>query len=80
MAESNAYELARVQEALASELGELGISLAVERGRVYLGGVVGTEERRQRIAAIVRAALPQHEIVNDLGVQRLGAPATESFG
>ena len=51
MAESNAYELARLQEALASELGELGISLAVERGRVYLGGVVGTEERRQRIAA-----------------------------
>lgn len=80
MADPDAYLLAKLQEALANEVAELGLALAVERGRVYVGGVVGTEERRRHIEAVVRATLPDHAVTNDIGVQRLGAPAAESLG
>ncbi|RIL07438.1 MAG: phospholipid-binding protein [Proteobacteria bacterium] len=80
MRDPDAYLLAKLREALAGEMAELGLDVTVEGGRVRLAGVVGSEERRRRIEAIALAVLPEHEVTNDIGVQRLGAPASESLG
>jgi osmotically-inducible protein OsmY len=80
MPDADSYLLAKLRDALACEVAELGLAVCVEQGRVYLGGVVGSDERRRHIEAVARAVLPGHEVTNDIGVQRLGGPASESLG
>ena len=73
----------RVRTALVFDprLHELGVRVVVRSAarRVTLAGVVATRQRRVWIAEVVGTVLPGFEIHNDVAVQQLAPPETESL-
>ncbi len=65
-----------VRDALAHDprVAELGVSVTVEPGTVYLSGHVTTEERRDAIATVAAELLAGHEIRNQITVSPLCQP------
>jgi osmotically-inducible protein OsmY len=70
------YAAARLHEALAKDprIAELGIRVTVRPGEVFLRGEVLTEERRDRIAAVVAELAPDLTIHNDVRVVDCAEP------
>ncbi|MDQ3680784.1 MAG: BON domain-containing protein [Actinomycetota bacterium] len=70
------YLAQHVREALARDprVAELGISVTVEPGEVYLSGEVTTGERRHAIVTVAREVLPGHQIRDQVTVTPLGQP------
>lgn len=69
------YLIGHVREAIANEVGELGIDIRVTAGKVFVSGVVPSEEARQEIASVVAREAPDYEILNAISVR--GAVETE---
>lgn len=79
-AEQPQYLLARLEDALASRLGELDVHVKVVGDKVFLRGSVATGERRDTIGEVAREILPAHEIHNEVGVPaRTEDPAPEAL-
>lgn len=72
------YAEAAVQRLLTEHpsLGEQGITLTRRRDRLVLSGEVESPQRCAQIQRLVQEALPDVELVCDLGVIR-AAPPTE---
>ena len=68
--EPKQYVVAHVREAIAHhpQLNELHIDVSVQGGKVFLTGVVGTEERRRSLTEVVSGIAPDHEICNETEV------------
>ncbi len=73
---SDAYLVERVRTALAEDprVGELGITVTVEGGRLVLSGEVATAERRVAVEAVAREQAPATEIDNRVSASVLGEP------
>ena len=64
--EPTEYVVGRVRETIARHpgLNELHLEIAVAGGRLFLTGVVGTDERRQELGRVVEEAAPGYEVCN----------------
>jgi osmotically-inducible protein OsmY len=64
------YSGEQLKAALAADprVGELGIDVQCSEGRLYVTGIVTTDERRQAVDQVVREIAPDAEIYNDLTV------------
>jgi osmotically-inducible protein OsmY len=69
---TDAYVAAHVQEALARDqrVNEPELEVQVVNGRVYVTGVVPTNERREAVEAVVRECCPEFEVENQTTVAR----------
>lgn len=69
---SEAYVAEHVHEALARDerVSEPELEVQVVRGRVFVTGVVPTQERRDAVAEVVRECCPQFEVENRTTVAR----------
>jgi osmotically-inducible protein OsmY len=76
MSEADAYVAERVRTALAEDprVGELGIAVTVEDGRLVLSGEVATAARRAAVEAVAREQAPGNEIDNRVSAFVLGEP------
>jgi hypothetical protein len=72
------YSEAAIQRLLTEhpDLGEQGIILTRREHRLVLSGEVESAERAEHIRDLVHAAVPDVELVCDIGVTR-AAPPTE---
>ncbi|HEX4721876.1 MAG TPA: BON domain-containing protein [Pseudonocardiaceae bacterium] len=70
------YLVARVRRALAEDprTAELGVLVDVRGDRLVLGGSVATERRRADLTAVLRAALPDVPVHNDVRVVIVDGP------
>jgi osmotically-inducible protein OsmY len=70
------YVAERIRGALAGDprVGELDVHVRIAGQKVFLGGYVGTEERRRAITEIVQSLMPDHRVFNETNVHT----ATES--
>jgi osmotically-inducible protein OsmY len=74
-----------VAEALRSALArdprvhELGLTVRLVAGKVFLAGVVACAERRDCIAAVARELLPDLDIHNELSVEPMSPPERETL-
>jgi hypothetical protein len=70
------YTEAALQRLLTEhpDLGEQGITLTRRGNRLALSGEVETEARAEQIRARVQAAVPDVELVCDIGVTRATVP------
>lgn len=75
------YVAQRVREAIAQDpaIGELGIQVDIVAGKLFLTGVVATEDRRTAIAEVARATAPELEIHNNTVVEPFGRPSPEEL-
>jgi osmotically-inducible protein OsmY len=66
------YVAAHVQEALARDprVNEPELEVQVVNGRVFVTGVVPTDERREGVEAVVREVCPDFDIENQTTVAR----------
>lgn len=66
------YVAAHVQEALARDprVNEPELEVQVVSGRVFVTGVVPTQERREAVADVVRECCPEFEVENQTTVAR----------
>jgi osmotically-inducible protein OsmY len=73
---ADAYLAEQVRTALAADprVGELGIAVTVEDGRLVLTGAVATVERRAVVEAVAREQAPDNEIDNRVTPVVLGEP------
>lgn len=69
---TDVYVAAHVQEALARDerVNEPELEVQVVGGRVFVTGVVPTEERRRAVEAVVRERCPDLEVENQTTVAR----------
>jgi hypothetical protein len=63
------YLIARIREALAHQVGELSIDVAVERDVVRLAGVVSTLEHRRRVEEIVLLLCAGHSLESRIAIR-----------
>ncbi len=77
--EPQPYLVERVQRALAEDprVSALDLDVTVAGDRVFLTGEVATAERRRAVTDVVRALLPDHEVMNETTVAHL-APAGDA--
>ena len=75
MSTPDEYVIAHIREAIAREVGELGIDVRLASGKVFVSGVVPSEECRAQITAVVAAEAPDLELHNATSVR--GALETE---
>jgi hypothetical protein len=70
------YTEAAIQRLLTEHpgLGEQGITLTRHGQRLVLSGEVETDGRADQIRALVQAAVPDVEVVCDIGVVRAAVP------
>ncbi len=70
------YLAERVRTALAEDprVGELGIVVEFEDGRLVLAGEVATAERRAAVETVAREHAPDCEIENRVSAVVLGEP------
>ncbi len=75
-APAEAYVVERVRTALAEDprVGELGIVVTFEDGRLTLAGEVATVERRVAVETVAREQAPGCEIENRVSAMVLGEP------
>lgn len=64
------YVAARVREAIAADprVHMLDVDVRVVGGKVFLRGVVPSDDRREAIEDIAREMVPDHEIHNEVDV------------
>jgi osmotically-inducible protein OsmY len=76
-----AYVVERVRSALAHDarVNELGIVVQYVSGKIFLTGVVATEERRVVIAEVVKELVPDVDVHNDVRVQRISEGSVEKI-
>jgi osmotically-inducible protein OsmY len=69
---TNDYVAAHVQEALARDprVNEPELEVQVVNGRVFVTGVVPTNERREAIEAVVHDVFPELDVENQTTVAR----------
>ncbi len=79
MNEAPQYVAGRIEQALAGDprTNELGVHANVRGGVVYLRGEVATEQRRQLVTEVVRAAAPGLAIRNEVAVADIRPPGQE---
>lgn len=63
------YLIAHIREAIAREVGELGIDVRLTAGKVFVSGVVPSEEAREEIANVVAAEAPDLELHNATSIR-----------
>jgi ribosome recycling factor len=70
--EPKQYVVAHVREAIAhhENLSELNVDISVAGGRIFLTGVVATEERRQELTRVVGELAPDYEVCNETELAR----------
>jgi hypothetical protein len=70
------YAEAAVQRLLTEhpDLGEQGITLTRREHRLVLSGEVESPERAEHIRALVQQAVPDVEVICDIGVTRAAMP------
>jgi hypothetical protein len=70
------YRVQRLREALAKDprVGELELEVRSAGGKVFVSGLVGTEERRSAIDAVAREVVPDLRVVNETAVSSFPAP------
>jgi len=75
------YREQHVREALARDprVNELGISVRLASGKLFLAGAVASDERRRAAAAVVAELCPDLEIHNGLRVPPLAPPDAETM-
>ena len=73
--EPKQYLVAHVREALACDgrVNELDIDVTVAGGRVFLTGCVATQERKDRISAVLAERFPEYVVENEVTVSAAGA-------
>ncbi len=73
---AEAYVVERVRTALAEDprVGELGIIVSFEDGRLVLAGEVATAERRVAVETVAREQAPDCDIENLVTAVVLGEP------
>jgi osmotically-inducible protein OsmY len=73
---ADVYLVERVRTALAEDprVGELGIAVTVEDGRLVLSGEVATAERRAVVEAVAREVARGHHVDNRISAVLLGEP------
>jgi len=76
MSDADAYVAERVRTALAEDprVGELGIAVRIEHGRLVLTGEVATDERRAAVETVAREQAPGTQIDNRVSATILGEP------
>jgi osmotically-inducible protein OsmY len=76
------YAVQHVREALASDprVSELHVEVTVTGDRVFITGVVPSQERRDVIASVVHELLPDHQVTNHIAVEPIsGEPEVEKL-
>ncbi len=70
MAEERAYLIERLRERFASDprLGELGLEVRLVGAIAHICGQVGSEDRRQAVAAVATEVAPGLEVRNEVEV------------
>ena len=70
------YQVQRVREALAKDprVGELELEVRFAGGKVFVSGLVGTDERRRAIDEVAREVVPDLRVVNETAVSSFPAP------
>jgi hypothetical protein len=68
VAEPKQYVVARVEEGLARDVGELDVHAKVVGDQVFLRGTVATPERHLAVSEAVSAMLPGHRVHNEVVV------------
>lgn len=63
------YRIGHIREAIARDVGELGIDVRLTAGKVFVSGVVPSEEAREEIARVVAAEAPDLEVHNATSVR-----------
>jgi osmotically-inducible protein OsmY len=76
------YLAKQIEGAIAGDerTAELGVTVAVRAGRVFLRGTVSTANRKQAAGEVAAECAPGHEIVNEIQVEDpvdRGSVATE---
>ena len=71
--ESDGYLALRLRDSLGADprVNELGISVRIQSGRVWLSGEVATEARREAVGRVAGEVLPGHEVHNGVEVATL---------
>jgi hypothetical protein len=63
-----------------SRVNELGIQVTLVGTRVFVTGIVATDERRHGVALVIAEQFPDLELQNDVTVQHVGAkPVRETL-
>jgi osmotically-inducible protein OsmY len=72
------YLAKAIEEAIGGDerTAELGVHVDVRGGRVFLHGMVATQQRKDAISSVAAEHAPNHELVNDVSVNDPGATAT----
>lgn len=75
------YVVEALRSALARDprVHELGLTVRLVAGKVFLAGVVACAERRDCIAAVARELLPDLDIHNELSVEPMSPPERETL-
>jgi osmotically-inducible protein OsmY len=58
------YLIGHIREAIARDVGELGVDVRLAAGKVFLSGVVPSRETSEQIAEVVAREAPGFEIHN----------------
>jgi osmotically-inducible protein OsmY len=72
------YLAKEIEGAIADDerTAELGVTVDVRAGRVFLRGNVATVERRDAVSGVAREHAPNHEVVNEVRVEDPAAGAS----
>ena len=76
------YLAEHIRTAFAQDprVNELGLTVTVVGGRVFVTGTVPTVERREGVATVIAEQFPELELHNDVTVQQVGAqPSRETL-
>jgi hypothetical protein len=75
------YVVEALRNALARDprVHELGLTVRLVAGRVFLAGVVACAERRDCIGAVARELLPDFDIQNELSVEPMSPAESETL-
>ena len=82
MSGSDPYLAERIRTAFAHDprVNELGLTVTLVGGRVFVTGTVPTTERRDGVATVIAEQFPDLELHNDVTVQHVGThPTTETL-
>ena len=74
------YLAEHIRTAFAQDprVNELGLTVTLVGGRVFVTGTVPTVERREGVATVIAEQFPDLELHNDVTVQQVGTqPSTE---
>jgi hypothetical protein len=63
------YLIGHIRESIAREVGELGIDVRLTQGKVFVSGVVPSEEAREEIGRVVAAEAHDLEVHNATSVR-----------